>query len=247
MTDLVINEDLEVPQPPGEPLVAVSLQDVQILEDHVRVVIAGGIEKIVSLEDFRNILNASLGTSEETKMDGFNLPSNVFYFAKSGAQLQLSCYYQSRISPIQYNGRTRNILMPNLVVSHTLNKTGEQAWVVRSTKYFCTDLSVGRLPREFIGSINTSKHVFLMPMSNTYQEANMCFGANNMPTRFTENNLRGLDWYYQYMFESPFNDDLGIIAIGHSMTVSEWYTHLEKLATEGGAFPYAKIRGFSAS
>lgn len=228
---------------PAPPMVEALLQDVQIFSDHVRVTLTGGVTKVISLDDFRTILNTAIGQTEDTKLDGFNMPANVFYFAKSGSELQVSCYYPTRVAEIQYHSEHMKIVMPNVIVSHVLQKHGDKRWKVSNSKYFCTDFSVSRLPKDFIYRVDHSRHIFLLPMSNTYYEAHMCFGHNTMPRDFQENNLRGLDWYYQYMFESPFNDDLGVIAIG-SHHVRDWYKLLEKLASEGKPFPYSKLNGF---
>lgn len=236
MTDTVVETDV--------PMATVTLQDVQIFEDHVRVKLDGGVEKIISVIDFRDIINRSLGRLEDERLEGFNLPSNVFYFAKSAGTVQVSCYYQSRTADILYHSDKINVVLPNIIISHVLLKNGEKDWRVSSTKYFCTDFSVSRLPKTFINSVDRTQHIFVLPMSNTYREGNMCYGNNSMITRFTENNLRGLDWYYQYLFESPFNDDLGIAAIGSS-DVKSWYRKLEALAKEGKPFPYEMLTGYS--
>jgi hypothetical protein len=238
-------EAIETSPMAEEPKVEVLLQDVQIFTDHVKVILNGGVEKAISLNDFRNILNSVIGIHEDQKLEGFNLPSNVFYFAKSGNEIQLSCYYQARKAVIQYYDKKMPIVMPNVIISHVLERTGEKIWRVRSSKYFCTDFSVSRLPRDFINRLDHSNHIFLLPMSNTYDNGNMCYGGNQMISRFSENNLRGLDWYYQYMFESPFNDDLGVYAIRRSMPPKEWYALLSELAKEDKPFPYEKLTGYS--
>jgi hypothetical protein len=237
---------LEVEKDPlKDPMIEVLLQDVQIFQDHVRVTLSGGVEKSISLDEFRTILNTAVGRAEETKLDGFNLPAHVFYFAKSGSELQLSCYYATRVAVIQYFQEKIKIVMPNVIVSHVLQKSGDRSWRMQDSKYFCTDFTVSKLPRDFIYRVDHSKHIFLLPMSNTYNEARMCFGHNSMPKQFMENNLRGLDWYYQYMFESPFNDDLGIIATSYGYRVSDWYRFLEKIAADNKPFPYEKLTGFA--
>ena len=222
----------------------VEVQEVKILSDHVSVSIGSGMEKILSIPDFISILSRSLGESLDKKLNGFSLPSNVFYFASSATMLQISCYYQARVSEILYFEDKMSIVMPNVIISHVLEKTSESEWKVSTSKYFCTDLPVSRLPREFINSVQRSKHILLLPMSNTYESAQMCYGNNSMPSRMSEGNLRGLDWYYQYMFESPFNDDLGIIAIGHKLNPANWYKKLRTLAKEGEPFPYEDLNGF---
>lgn len=230
-----------------EPKVKTLLQDVMILEDHARVILTGGIEKIISLDDFRNILNQALGTSEETQIEGFNMPSNVLYFAKSGSEMRVSCYYQARKTGIIYHDSKFEVMMPNIIISHKLRKAGDKTWQIEGSRYFCTDLTPGRLPKDFIYTVSSSMRIFLLPMTNTYAEGNMCYGNNSMPARFVDNNLRGLDWYYQYMFESSFNDDLGVKAIGESLTPRQWYQLLKETAQADKPFPYEKLRGYRAA
>lgn len=243
MTTETVSEIKEVPPAPEEPLTEVMAQEAYFLEDCVKVVLSGGVEKLVTYDTFINIIKRVTNTLEDSALEGFCLPSNVFYFAKSGDSINLSCYYASKVCNLKYGRSAFDILMPNLIVSHILTKGSKaKEWRISSSRYFCTDLNVGNLPKTFINSVNSNARVWLMPMSNTYPEGNMCYGGNSMPLSFADNNLRGLDWYYQFLWESPFNDDLGIRATG--MYPSDWYTLLKKCADEKLEFPYNKITGF---
>jgi hypothetical protein len=252
MSDVVI-EAREVPPAevkaevePAPVLVDAVVQEVQFFEDHVRAILSGGVEKLLSHDEFRAILNKTLGVTESQKLDGFNLPSNVFYFAKSSSEIQISCYYQSRVAEIRYHNKKMKIVLPNIIISHILNANGKQEWQMQSSKYFCTQKTVSQLPRTFIDKVDHGAGIYLQPMSNTYDEGRMCYGQNQMVNRFVENNLRGLDWYYQYMFESPFNDDLGIRAVAET-NPKAWYSELEQLAKQDKPFPYNRLRGYRAA
>lgn len=231
-----------------EPLIEVQVQEVQFLADGVRVLLTGGIDKVVSLEDFRDILNRSIGELESTTLDGFNMPSNVFYFGKSSSEIHLSCYYKGGIMKLNLNSKIRDSVMPNIIISHKLTRDGDKNWLIQDSRYYCTDASISKLPKTFIYSVSPRDRVFLLPLSNTYGDARMCYGSNTMVSRFTENNLRGLDWYYEYLFQSPFNTDLGIKALASesSMYVEDWFTLLARLATERAPFPYDKLNGYTA-
>lgn len=72
----------------------------------------------------------------------------------------------------------------------------------------------------------------------------MCYGRNTMPVRFAEGSLRGFDWYYQYLFESPFNSDLGLYGVS-GKSVNEWFALLAERAANGQTFPYSDLVGFT--
>jgi hypothetical protein len=225
-----------------ERTVEVMIQECHFMESGVRVILTGGLEKVISLDDFRTILNSAIGQVESTILDGFNTPSNLFYFAKSASALQLSCYYKGGIRPVNYNGTVRDFLMPNIIISHQLSRESDKVWLIGDSKYFCTDVGISKLPKTFINGVDGSKRIFLLPMS----EGRMCYGENVMVSKFTENNLRGLDWYYEYLFQSPFNADLGIKSLSedYRVNVSTWYEELASLAKmKDAVFPYHKLRG----
>lgn len=253
MSDIVIEAQATSPEVSPkqveERMIDVKVQEALFLEDCVVVKLGSAkaeIEKRISYEDFKAIISSTLGRREDEKIEGFHLPSNCFYFAKSATQVQISCYYQERIAEITYFDQKMKIKVPNIIISHVLDrKAGQNAKVV-SSRYFCTDLPVNRLPQEkFIGNLDHNKRIWLSPFSNTYQEGNMCYGNNTMPVSYPEHNFRGLDYFYQFLFTAPFNSDLGIYALSEGRDgVSRWYETLQTIATKDEPFPYHRLRGF---
>jgi hypothetical protein len=73
----------------------------------------------------------------------------------------------------------------------------------------------------------------------------MCYGGNSMPSHFQDNNLQGLNWYYQFLFESPFNNDLGLRSLKEEVVAQDWFKTLETAAKNNEPFPYEKLRGYT--
>lgn len=207
---------------------------------------APGGKKVISYEDFKVIVDRSLNTTE-TAIDirGTLLPSNVFFLSQNQNNMYLNCYYPGGNRKMLYMDGSMEIVAPNIVISHIL-KVDREDWIVQSSKFMCTDLPISKLPKKFIESHSAQDGLYLLPMSNTYQEGNMCYGGNHMPARFKDGNLRGLDWYYRFLWETPFNNDLGIRAIGDSLSVRDWYHTLSKEAKAGKPFPYKLLRGYKS-
>lgn len=208
------------------------------------VVVINGAEKHISLDSFLAAITSSSSQSEDGSIEGVLLPSNTFFFARSATRINLSCYYAEGVRNVKYGSHDRPSVIPNIIVSHVLNKNGQE-WVINTTRYFCTDKPVSALPGTFINAAKLDAGIFGLPFSNTYSDNRMCYGGNSMPHVFRNNNLRGLDWYYQYLFETPFNDDLGINGLYSRVTPETWYARLAKLAEEGASFPYKDLAGFT--
>lgn len=233
---------------PEAPLVEVKCQPVQLLSDCVVLTLGSGTaetEKRVSYEDFLAIVRQAVGRKNDEQLNGFNMPSNCFYFASSSSTIQMSCYYQERTAELKYNRLKFPIKVPNLIISHVLERQGStgRSWRVVGSKYFCTDNAVSRLPRTFINSLDHTNRIFLSPFTNTYEDGKMCYGGNSMPSVMNDNNLRGLQWYYEFLFDSEFNDDLGVRAT--SMTPASWYQLLKETVEKNEPFPYQKLRNFT--
>ena len=217
---------------------------INLCEHFVEIPDDKGIKRVISYEDLKAMIDRSLATTE-TVIDirGSMLPSNVFFISQNKSNMYINCYYPGGNRNMIYGEKTMEVVTPNIVISHILKVDGND-WLVQSSKFMCTDLPISKLPKKFIEGHNSSDGLYLLPMSNTYQEGNMCYGGNHMPARFKDNNLRGLDWYYRFLWETPFNNDLGIKAIGDSHSVRDWYSLLEKEAKDKKPFPYKALRGY---
>ena len=211
----------------------VGYQDVRIWSTHVELEI-NKVKKGLSLVDFREALEDPL--AERLPAPALALPFNCFMSSQSMTDIKLSCYYPERIAKIKYRPRSSNVTktyeipIPNIVITHELSKD-DKFWVVKNSKYFCTNKTVTQLPDlEFITRNDPSKGIYPIPLPNFYTEGRMCYGGNTMPVRMT-NNLRGLDYYYQILTLSPFNDDLGIRGTKKSFSPGNWLEELSKKTT----------------
>lgn len=230
-------------------MVEVNGQEVVLLDDSVIVKGVGGIAKTVSYEDFINsILKAANTLYKETKL-ALTLPTSAFYVAVGPTEVDVSCYYEEGIKPFQFvteKGEVDkfDIVVPNIIVSHKL-KREKNDWVNMDAYYTVTDTPVNKLPMDrLIMNVDRPKHIYLMPFTNAYDSCNMCYGGNKMPARFVDNNLRGLDYYYNFLWESPFNNDLGIRSkVDRSKfgTPKQWYHFLRDLAKDKKPFPYEHL------
>jgi hypothetical protein len=217
--------------------------DVKLFQDYVEIDMGTQGKKSLSYPDFRHILGNVVHEQVKEDLPGILPPSNMIFFSQNSKEIRLSCYYPSSIRPLLYNGMKMEIVAPNMIISHVLRRDGKD-WVTYSSKYFCTDNPINKLPKTFIDDVDHNRRIFLSALSNTYAEARMCTGGNHMPARFKDDNLRGLDWYYKFLWESPFNDDLGIAAV-RGMYVSDWYNILSQAAKDGKSYPYEKLSGWT--
>lgn len=220
---------------PGNPPM-VEAQDVRLFSTHAEVVV-NNLKKNISLEAFKEVLDGMMQESDST-IPAFQLPYGCYSFAVSGTSMQIGCYYPSSKRTIIYKPGDREykyeVVMPNVVIAHFLTKDKNQ-WVVDRTKYFCTSKNVTQLPEALITQANRSESLFLIPISNMYETGEMCFGNNTMPRRMTQN-LRGLDYYYQILFDAPYNNDLGVKALRLGSPV-DWFPQWAE-CTE---FPYQRL------
>ena len=212
-----------------------------------------GIEKNISLLDLYHILSRSIKGSEEDILKTLLLPQGTFAIAHNQKSLKISCYYpevKKEVTHKSYshdNEATFLIPFPNTIITHTLAREviNDMEWSVTNSKYYVTPKRVPQLPLEVITG-RIPDNVFSMPFNNFYGDDKMCFGGNRMPQKFGAN-LRGLDYYYQVIFLSPFNDDLGIKGVTDYRTYSgnnrKFYQMLSKL----DSFPYDKLSDTGSS
>jgi hypothetical protein len=202
---------------------------VVIFKTHVSTII-NGIAKSISVSDFKNILH-NLSGGEEDKVPPISLPFGCFMFNRSGDTLFLNCYYRGSVIDVTFQDRDSkkvvfNIPIPNIIISFTLKKIGDATWQVTHIKYFSTPKSVSQLPDDtFISGLDPEIGVHRLPFPNMYGDGRMCYGGNTMPVRFN-NNLRGLDYYYQVLTQSPFNSDLGLLGLTMRYTPRNWFEFL---------------------
>lgn len=209
----------------------ITVQEVKLYPNHVEVEVKG-IKKAISWIDFKQMIDSQLQL--ETKLQTQALPYNTYVMAKSGSELHISCYYPERRMDLKHIDRDvkpklyKNCLLPNMVISHKL-KLEDGHWKVADSRYFATNKKVTELPEDRI-LWAPEAYGWRVPFPNFYNDYRMCYGGNTMPVRFTDN-IRGLDYYYQIISVSPFNNDLGINV---DSTIPAWFQTL----TEVDKFPY---------
>jgi len=203
------------------------------------------VKKSISYDDFYRIFSEMMMKENREATSNLLLPSNCFFLGYSESSLRINVYYPETTENITYGNSTFKGRVPNMILSFSLTRgRAKNEWKIAWAKYFCTDMPVSMLSHNFISDVNTSSRIYMAPFWNTYSEGNMCFGNNTMPGTFVKGNLRGLDYYYQFLFNSPFNNDLGVRGIISYDTPSEWISTLKKAAKEG-KFPYERLRGYT--
>lgn len=200
-----------------------------------------GVEKSISIADFKSILDEmTKGTSEN--IPPINLPFGCFMFSRTSDSVYLNCYYPETIADIKFDTREGDrakqevykIPLPNIIISYVLKKVSGGMWGITKVKYFSTPMTVAQLPdKAIIVGTDPEKGIYKLPFSNVYEENTLCYGNNTMPSRFNDN-LRGLDYYYQILTIAPFNSDLGIRGLTEAYQPRAWYKHLSTLKK----FPY---------
>ena len=196
------------------------------------------IQKEISLMDLRSCLDSML-ISEAQRVEPLALPPGCISLARSGNTMELNCYYPGREASIKYQPGASaltvlEVPLPNIVIYHALTKGGDGFWTITDTRYLCTPIPFASFPSDTIfNSPDSSKGVYKLPFSNVYSDCRLCYGHNTMPGKVTDN-LRPLDYFYQILTISPFNNDLGIVGISKQYHPKDWYEYLASL-TE---FPY---------
>lgn len=212
----------------------VDVQEVKIYPTHVEVEMKG-VMKAISFVDFKQLLDSQLQL--ESKMEMMALPYHCYMLSKSTSEIHLACYYpEQRLELKHLTRKFPKCLMPNVVITHKL-KHDNGFWLVKDSHFFCTDKKPTELPEGKMLDLTDSKGaangIWLMPFPNFYNDGRMCYGGNTMPVKFGCN-LRGLDYYYQVISISPFNNDLGLRVRKYAADIPGWFEFLAKAET----FPY---------
>ena len=128
------------------------------------------------------------------------------------------------------------------IISVYLSKSDSNIFKVTDSKYFATKEPLGSISR----TLATSSSGFSnLPFSNVYDSGSLCFGTAMKISSFTPPDLRGVHSYYQVLFDSAFNNDLGIKALKSGRRqepVSKWYDYLATLAADKKPFPYKELQ-----
>lgn len=228
----------------------------RVMQENAEIQMSDGTKKLVSLDTLLDILGRAVGEGARkqdlVEIPGMLMPSNVFYMGINKSRMELNVYHPGVVKDMLYNGNKKTVVTPNIIISFILTKDNkakaDSDWLITQTRYFCTDLPVPKLPKGFIENVNPGGGIYLFPFSNTYAEGHMCYGSNQPPPRFKADNLRAIDWYYKFLWEGSFNDDLGIKALASKwrerVNPRMWYTVLEKAAKDNKPFPYPDLSGW---
>lgn len=228
--------------PPDLANVEISHLPIKLFDTHVEVPLSDGTTKSISLNDF----HASISRLIDIEEQGITIlpPTNCYSLTRSANKLLVGCYYPGRLRTIKFvvdRGSNRMVDMtipfPNIIISHTLDRrNGKYFWV--DSRYFATAKNPSQIPLEPIRNADPKNHIWALPLSNIYNEGRMCYGGNSLTREFTDN-LRGLDWHFALLYNSPYNSDLSIPSLGnnHAVNPHAWFTILSKLKT----FPYEKL------
>lgn len=216
----------------------------------VRVEIGQGYTKIISYEDFLEVVNELVGEKKNEDIGtSFNLPLGCFWINQTKDKLELACFYPEGKRPLVFSNSlssapsTREVIAPNIIILHSLKKKEKAGeWTLAASWYFCTNKGVEEFPRTKPSLTNRS--ISILPFSNVYDDGRLCMGENQGIINYKDNNLAPLNWYFDLLWASPFNNDLGVRAVHRYDTVGTWYSDLAALAKEGKPFPYHRLIRF---
>ena len=225
-------------------------QEVKIFDQHVELKI-GGVDKVLSIASFKESLDTSLNS--EVTVPPMIMPRNCIIFGRSGNSIELNTYWPGVVFDIEFKvygvptPKKFRIPFPNVLIYFLLKSSGER-FGVHSAKYFCTPYQVGQLFQananaDFIKSVNVDRKIYPLGLPNVFADCRACYGGNSMPTGFI-NDLRGLDWFYLFLKNSPFNNDLSVPGAKGSYRDS---SYLINALNGKEVYPYTDIFGDGAN
>lgn len=220
---------------------------VDLLDEGVRVNMGKGLYKVISYEDFTNSLKSIISPESPTESKTeFYLPAGVAYISVSKTFLHLSCYYPETTRNVKFSSRNgksydRLSVIPNIIISHVLEKgTSSNEWVIKEPRYMATPRKLSELPKKYYGP-NSADKICNLPFTNIYSDGRMCFGENVKPKNIKTPDLKGLHWFYEILFISPFNEDLGLPGVTGIPNVPAWFDLLADRAAKNLGFPYENL------
>jgi hypothetical protein len=220
---------------------------VDLLENSVRLHLSNGTTRMINYADFSSTLLTFLDKANETSgsITRF-LPTNVYVLEEGPGHLNLGFYFPETTKNVNFMGNIRKSVVPNIILNVLLSRgvgSKKYDYKFRGAKYYATNLPLSRLSKEMIKG--TGPNIALLPFTNVYDNADLCMGGNAVLQDFPNNDLRPVGWFYEMLWASPFNTDLGLKSLkGDSRfkrDPSVWYSHLAKLATDGKPFPYEEL------
>lgn len=231
-----------------EPTIEVPALSIDLLENCAKITDKNGMSKLVTLDSLAAALVSFLNQAGESSGKTEHFSPNLIYRERTPSSMYMLYYYPECHRRFQYlsNHIFEKVVVPNIVIGISLTKNGDE-WRVTSATYMATKLGLtqisrGRLATNMLrnGSYTT------MPFTNVYNDGRLCYGGNSMPSRVSEDDFRPLAWYYEVLWNSPFNDDLGIYSLrdlgGRFRNYIDWFTYLAELANEGKPFPYDELK-----
>lgn len=209
-------------------------------EGLVEIELSCGKRHVITAKSFYAALGDTM--QEQAAVASLVLPEGMYAMSQKASTVDVGIYIPSTVQDLMYTrwDTPKKVRTPNLMISIRLKQDGDQ-YVVKDVRYLSTKLERSQLPSE-IPFAPDHQNIFLSPFSNTYDEGSMCYGNNVLPVKVGKQDWRVLEEYHNFLWASPFNDDLGIKAISSQMSVSEWYTMLHECVEKDSPFPYDLLR-----
>ncbi len=217
------------------------------LEKAVRVKMSNGMYRYFTYPEFLLAVKGQLDqvTEEVAKNTvNFKMPLGVYAFQHSAKKIVLSSYYPGGIRDIIFVDTARPRVYPNIIMTTSI--TSQDNWktaVIEAVRYMCTPLPLSKMERTVCTGPNSSKEIFVLPFSNMYDDGRMCTGSNHLPTALKDGDLRAINMWFELIFNSPFNNDLGVRAAAEFRNdPPRWFELLAKIAkSDKPEFPYEKL------
>lgn len=213
-----------------------------ILANGVRVRV-GKTTKIVSTDQALAALLTHFNMlSAESEGKGRVLPPGVFYIEEGAKTLRLAAYYEGAVRNVNFRGTVKRRVTPNVVIGFTLSRNGD-FWTTNSNGvlYYCTSQTFPEIRKNAMPSLDAFK---LLPFSNVYDNARLCTGENSLPTTFPLFDLSALYAWFNVLWDSPFNMDLGVKAAKdpYRGDPPAWFKLLAERAEDANpTFPYDQL------
>ena len=243
----VLVETVE-PTKPAKEFVVVSGITAFLLEDCVTLDFGNDFTKTISYPDFLVSLDNLVNKEEaDTKGEQLFPAPGMFYLNMTKTGMEVCMYYPECVREVKYLTHKRLSVVPNIIISHRLTKRNKTAYIVADTKYMATNKQLSELTRSFLQPGQAG--LAMLPFTNVYSDGRLCYGSNVRIAEINLPDMRPLNWYYEVLFLSPFNNDLGVPGLTSNArstyTSTDWFKLLADRAADGQKFPYEFLSGLS--